>query len=161
VLGTFRRPFMGRPVPRQLLRNELLDLATIVPATTYHRRSYAERYSGFRYAAIISKILDERLNGEILIHKHFGVKCHEITSLLALVSTYGVFQKTFWSLLNNTSDDAGRLSSFPVDGYSKFVLPRIAFVPFGSVSSIVESPCPFKSKCAELVCSSPRAQSRI
>ena len=114
-----------------------------------------------RYAAIISKILDERLNGEILIHKHFGVKCHEITSLLALVSTYGVFQKTFWSLLNNTSDDAGRLSSFPVDGYSKFVLPRIAFVPFGSVSSIVESPCPFKSKCAELVCSSPRAQSRI
>jgi hypothetical protein len=36
---------MGRPVPRQLLRNELLDLTTIVPATAYHRRSYAERYS--------------------------------------------------------------------------------------------------------------------
>jgi hypothetical protein len=45
VLWTFRRPFMGRPVPRQLLRNELLDLPTIVPATAYHRRSYAERYS--------------------------------------------------------------------------------------------------------------------
>src|SRR6266699_6919041 len=45
VLWTFRRPFMGRPVPRQLLRNELLDLTTIVPATAYHRRSYAERYS--------------------------------------------------------------------------------------------------------------------
>jgi hypothetical protein len=45
VLWTFRRPFMGRPVPRQLLRNELLDLTTIVPATAYQRRSYAERYS--------------------------------------------------------------------------------------------------------------------
>ena len=40
VLWTFRRPFMGRPVPRQLLRNALLDLTTIVPATAYHRRSY-------------------------------------------------------------------------------------------------------------------------
>jgi len=47
VLWTFRRPFMGRPVPRQLLRNALLDLTTIVPATAYHRRSYAERYSRF------------------------------------------------------------------------------------------------------------------
>src|SRR2546425_8321706 len=45
VLWTFRRPFMGRPVPRQLLRNALLDLTTIVPATACHRRSYAERYS--------------------------------------------------------------------------------------------------------------------
>ena len=40
VLWTFRRPCMGRPVPRQLLRNALLDLTTIVPATAYHRRSY-------------------------------------------------------------------------------------------------------------------------
>jgi hypothetical protein len=40
VLWTFRRPFMGRPVPRQLLCNALLDLTTIVPATAYHRRSY-------------------------------------------------------------------------------------------------------------------------
>src|SRR5262245_17675690 len=45
VLWTFRRPFMGRPVARQLMRNALLDLTTIVPATAYHRRSYAERYS--------------------------------------------------------------------------------------------------------------------
>jgi hypothetical protein len=28
VLWTFRRPFMGRPVPRQLLRNALLDLGS-------------------------------------------------------------------------------------------------------------------------------------
>ncbi len=47
VLCTFRRPFMGRPVPRQLLRNALLDLTTIVPTTAYHRRSYAERYSRY------------------------------------------------------------------------------------------------------------------
>jgi len=45
VLCTFRRPFMGRSVRHQLMRNELLDLTTIVPATAYHRRSYAERYS--------------------------------------------------------------------------------------------------------------------
>jgi len=47
VLWTFRRPVMGRPVPRQLLRNALLDLITIVPATAFHRRSYTERYSRF------------------------------------------------------------------------------------------------------------------
>jgi hypothetical protein len=45
VLWTFCRPFMGRPVARQLMRNALLDLTTIVPATAYHHRSYAERYS--------------------------------------------------------------------------------------------------------------------
>jgi len=50
VLCTFCSPFMGRPMPRQLMRNELLDLTTIVPATTYHHRSYAERYSRSREA---------------------------------------------------------------------------------------------------------------
>ncbi len=49
VLCTFRRPFMGRSVRHQLMRNELLDLTTIVPATAYHRRSYAERYSRYTY----------------------------------------------------------------------------------------------------------------
>src|SRR5213082_1440005 len=29
------------------MRNALLDLTTILPATAYHRRSYAERYSRF------------------------------------------------------------------------------------------------------------------
>ena len=48
VSCTVRRPFVGRPVPRQLMRNELFDLTTIVPATAYHRRSYAERYSRYR-----------------------------------------------------------------------------------------------------------------
>jgi hypothetical protein len=59
VLWTFRRPFMGRPVPRQLLRNELLDLTTIVPATAYHRRSYAERYS--RSLLLDSRVLCSRV----------------------------------------------------------------------------------------------------
>ena len=49
VLWTFRRPFMGRPVPRQLLRNALLDLTTIVPATAYHRRSYARDTVGLTH----------------------------------------------------------------------------------------------------------------
>jgi hypothetical protein len=45
VWWTFRRPCMGRPVPRQFMRNALLDLTTITSATAYYRRSYAERYS--------------------------------------------------------------------------------------------------------------------
>jgi hypothetical protein len=48
VWWTFRRPFMGRPVPRPFMRNALLDLTTIVPATAYHRISYDERYSRFK-----------------------------------------------------------------------------------------------------------------
>jgi len=47
VLCMFRRPFMDRPVPRQFMRNALRDVTTSRPATTYHRRSYAERYSRF------------------------------------------------------------------------------------------------------------------
>ena len=54
VLWTCRRPFMGRPVPRQLLRNELLDVTPLVPATAYHRRSYAERYS--RYSVSLYEV---------------------------------------------------------------------------------------------------------
>ena len=48
VLWTFRRAFMGRPVPRQFLRNAVRDVTTIVPATAYHRRSYAERYRRYK-----------------------------------------------------------------------------------------------------------------
>jgi hypothetical protein len=39
------QPFMGRPVARQLMRNALLDLTTIMPVIACHRRTYAERYS--------------------------------------------------------------------------------------------------------------------
>ena len=47
VLWTFRRPSMGRPVPRELLRNELLDLTTIAPATACHQRNYVGTYSRY------------------------------------------------------------------------------------------------------------------
>src|SRR5438128_1817861 len=62
VLWTFRRPFMGRPVPRELMRNELLDLTALVPTTAYHCRSYAERYSRSKEAVsfacdVLSKML--------------------------------------------------------------------------------------------------------
>jgi hypothetical protein len=53
VLWTFRRPFMGRPVPRQFMRNAVLDLTPIVPATAYHHRSYAERYSRYNLTIVI------------------------------------------------------------------------------------------------------------
>src|SRR5207302_1667234 len=42
---TTSRPCMGRPVPRQCMRNAWLDWTTLVPATASHRRSDAERYS--------------------------------------------------------------------------------------------------------------------
>jgi len=45
VLWTFRRLSMGRPAHRQLTRNALLDLTTIIPATTCHQRNYVEAYS--------------------------------------------------------------------------------------------------------------------
>ena len=66
VLCTFRRPFMGRPVPRQLLRNELLDATPIIPATAYHHRSYAERYSRSKEGAhLLLQTRVRTLNGEL------------------------------------------------------------------------------------------------
>src|SRR5712691_9423180 len=44
VWCTFRRPCMCHPVPRHCMRNTWRDVTTLVPATAYHRRSYAERY---------------------------------------------------------------------------------------------------------------------
>jgi hypothetical protein len=48
VFCTFRRPSMCRPVHRQFMRNEWLDLTTIVPATACHQRNYVETYSRYR-----------------------------------------------------------------------------------------------------------------
>src|SRR5712691_451428 len=47
VFYTFRGPSMCRPVRRQFMRNELLDLSTIVPATACYQRNYVEPYSRF------------------------------------------------------------------------------------------------------------------
>src|SRR6266581_1621381 len=45
VLCPFRRPSMCRPVHCELMRSELLDLTTIVPATPCHLRNYVAPYS--------------------------------------------------------------------------------------------------------------------
>src|SRR6266446_710722 len=47
VFCPFRRPSTRRPVHRQLLRNELLDLSPSVPITTCHQRNYVETYSRY------------------------------------------------------------------------------------------------------------------
>jgi hypothetical protein len=44
----FRRPSMGRQVPHAFMRNALLDLTTILPATPYHQRNYVEAYSRYK-----------------------------------------------------------------------------------------------------------------
>src|SRR6266853_3979260 len=59
VLYTFREPSLGRQMHRELMRNALLDLTTIMPATTCHRRSYVETYS--RYRGTRTKITRESL----------------------------------------------------------------------------------------------------
>jgi len=48
VLYPFRRPSMCRPVPRQCMRNEWLDVTTIVPATACHQKNDVEIYSRCR-----------------------------------------------------------------------------------------------------------------
>ncbi len=45
VLWTFRAPSLCRHVPHELLRNAVLHLTLIIPATTCHQRNYVERYS--------------------------------------------------------------------------------------------------------------------
>ena len=45
VLCTFRKPSLCRHVHRQLLRNALLDLTPIAPATTCHQRNNVETYN--------------------------------------------------------------------------------------------------------------------
>src|SRR2546428_7376215 len=47
VLCTFREPSLCRPVHRELLRNAVLNLTLIIPATACHQRDYIERYSRF------------------------------------------------------------------------------------------------------------------
>ncbi len=51
VLWTFREPSVCRHVPHELLRNAVLNLALIIPATACHQRNYVERYSRFNVTA--------------------------------------------------------------------------------------------------------------
>jgi hypothetical protein len=49
VLCPFWRPSIGRPVHRELMRNELCNLTTIVLATACHQRNYVKPYSRSTY----------------------------------------------------------------------------------------------------------------
>jgi hypothetical protein len=47
VLCTFREPSLCRHGHCELLRNAVLDLTPIIPATACHQRNYGETYSRF------------------------------------------------------------------------------------------------------------------
>ena len=47
VLWTFREPSLGRHVPHELMRNAVLNLTLIIPATACHQRNYVQRYSRY------------------------------------------------------------------------------------------------------------------
>ena len=47
VLWTFREPSLCRHVHREFMRNAVLDLTPIIPATACHQRNDVERYSRF------------------------------------------------------------------------------------------------------------------
>ena len=54
VLCPFRRSSMCRYVYRELTRNEVLDLITIVPATACHQKNYVGTYSRYNYSVVFS-----------------------------------------------------------------------------------------------------------
>jgi hypothetical protein len=47
VLWTCREPSLCRHVPHEFMRNAVLHLTLIIPATACHQRNYVERYSRF------------------------------------------------------------------------------------------------------------------
>ena len=53
VLWTFRAPSLCCHGHREFMRNAVLDLPPLIPATACHQRNYVERYS--RYMGIVSR----------------------------------------------------------------------------------------------------------
>src|SRR5439155_23024627 len=51
VLWTFREPSRCRHVPHEFMRNAVLNLTLIIPATACHQRNDVERYSRFSSSA--------------------------------------------------------------------------------------------------------------
>ena len=51
VWWTFHEPSLGRHVLHELMRNAVLNLTLIIPATACHQRNYVERYSRYKKAA--------------------------------------------------------------------------------------------------------------
>ena len=47
VWWMFREPSLGRHMHREFMRNAVLDLTLIIPATACHQRNYVARYSRF------------------------------------------------------------------------------------------------------------------
>ena len=47
VLWTVREPSLGRHVHRECMRNAVLDVTPIIPATACHQRNDVETYSSF------------------------------------------------------------------------------------------------------------------
>ena len=48
VWWTFHEPSLGRHVLHELMRNAVLNLTLIIPATACHQRNYVERYSRYK-----------------------------------------------------------------------------------------------------------------
>jgi len=61
ALCPFWRPCIGRPVHRELMRNELCNLTTIVPATACHQRNYVKPYSRYKKAGWYTVLADPRM----------------------------------------------------------------------------------------------------
>src|SRR6266403_3570731 len=83
VWYTFREPSLGRQMHREFMRNALLDLTTIMPATTCHRRSYVETYSRYRAGAMAyaQGVHDARMVTPQCRTRHTGALCDTITAI--------------------------------------------------------------------------------
>jgi hypothetical protein len=58
VLSTFREPSLCRQVHREFMRNAVLDVTPIIPATACHQRNYIERYSRCRVTRLVPTQLE-------------------------------------------------------------------------------------------------------
>ena len=56
VWWTFREPSLCRHVHREFMRNTVLDLTPIIPATACHQRNDVERYSRYMWRSVYHEI---------------------------------------------------------------------------------------------------------
>jgi len=91
---------MCRPMHRPLMRNELLDLTTIVPATACHQRDCVETYSRFMPPCLYLQILEERQ----AVHKTFEIPLDipDVTIEKAETNRHGDFVITVKSTIEGT-----------------------------------------------------------
>jgi hypothetical protein len=60
VLCPFRRSSMCRHVHRELTRNELLDLTTIIPTSACQKRNYFRAYSRYKQQGVADAMIEAR-----------------------------------------------------------------------------------------------------